>query len=163
MKTIEFHLAFDYADDDLAQLLAKSTPPQGVVLSTPSAKIEAGATGGVFTEIVFSLALGVAGNLLAAWIIESFKKSPKKTAQINRKNVALKESAIARFINEEIAKNTTKPEKPTAELIEFHLHRWDTLENYRLQEQALGLLFQQLCPRLAEGHSVEPILQHQHF
>lgn len=39
------------------------------------------------------------------------------------------------------------PAKPTAELINSHLQKWETLENYKLQEQSLALLFHQLCPR----------------
>lgn len=42
------------------------------------------------------------------------------------------------------------PTRPTAELIRTRLAQWDTLENYRLQEQSLALLFKKLCPANTE-------------
>jgi hypothetical protein len=38
------------------------------------------------------------------------------------------------------------PSTPTPELISGYLQQWEQLENYRLQEQSLGLLFKQFCP-----------------
>jgi hypothetical protein len=39
-----------------------------------------------------------------------------------------------------------KPKKPTAKVIKSQLQTWRALENYRLQEQSLALLFHQFCP-----------------
>ena len=36
--------------------------------------------------------------------------------------------------------------EPSIEQVEFYLAKWDTLENYRLQENALNKLFFELCP-----------------
>ena len=44
----------------------------------------------------------------------------------------------------------TKPARPTAELIRTRLTQWEGLENYRLQEQSLALLFKKLCPANTE-------------
>jgi hypothetical protein len=47
------------------------------------------------------------------------------------------------------------PPKPTPDAIKAHLDKWQTLENYRLQEQSLSRLFSQLCPANAK---IEDIL-----
>lgn len=39
--------------------------------------------------------------------------------------------------------------KPSSQLVERYLDQWDGLENYRLQDSSLNLLFQTLCPRNA--------------
>lgn len=36
--------------------------------------------------------------------------------------------------------------KPDSEAVNLSLQEWNTLENYRLQEQSLGLLFNKFCP-----------------
>lgn len=36
---------------------------------------------------------------------------------------------------------------PSVEQVEYYLHKWDTLENYHLQEDALDKLFFNLCPQ----------------
>ena len=38
------------------------------------------------------------------------------------------------------------PPTPNLDLIESYLQKWDTLENYILQENSLNLLFHKLCP-----------------
>ena len=38
------------------------------------------------------------------------------------------------------------PSTPTPELVSKYLQQWEQLENYRLQEQSLGLRFKQFCP-----------------
>jgi hypothetical protein len=40
-----------------------------------------------------------------------------------------------------------KVEQPTAALVRKYLDKWQTLEKYKLQEESLKLLFQDLCPR----------------
>ncbi|EFI68440.1 hypothetical protein BFZC1_10242 [Lysinibacillus fusiformis ZC1] len=35
---------------------------------------------------------------------------------------------------------------PSIEQVEFYLEKWDQLENYHLQEDALNKLFLELCP-----------------
>lgn len=55
-------------------------------------------------------------------------------------------------------KKQLRPEKPTSELITEYLRRWENwekLENYRLQEESLRLLFKELCP---ENQTIEHIL-----
>ena len=50
------------------------------------------------------------------------------------------------------------PLRPTLELVQDYLHRWsnsEQLENYRLQEASLGLLFRGLCP---QNKKIEHIL-----
>lgn len=39
---------------------------------------------------------------------------------------------------------------PSIEQVEFYLEKWEGLENYRLQEDALNKLFLELCPRNAD-------------
>ena len=41
----------------------------------------------------------------------------------------------------------SKPLTPNPNLISEYLGKWEQLENYRLQEASLGLLFHSLCPR----------------
>lgn len=48
-----------------------------------------------------------------------------------------------------------EPETPSSTLVRHYLDRWNTLDNYILQEDALSLLFQKLCPR---NKSIEHIL-----
>lgn len=38
------------------------------------------------------------------------------------------------------------PQQPTPALLNTYLQKWETLENYRMQEQSLSLLFQSFCP-----------------
>lgn len=38
------------------------------------------------------------------------------------------------------------PSSPTPDYLSSYLQRWDGLENYRLQEQSLALLFKEFCP-----------------
>ena len=40
--------------------------------------------------------------------------------------------------------------KPTTEQVQYYLDRWDSLENYVLQENSLRKLFTKLCPRNKE-------------
>ncbi|MBF4989399.1 hypothetical protein [Methylophilus sp. 14] len=39
-----------------------------------------------------------------------------------------------------------QPLSPSPEYLSAYLQRWEGLENYRLQEQSLALLFKELCP-----------------
>ena len=48
----------------------------------------------------------------------------------------------------------TVPERPTADLVQTYLNRWQTLTKYVQQEQALNLLFQTLCPKNNDPVSV---------
>jgi hypothetical protein len=48
-----------------------------------------------------------------------------------------------------------KPITPSPSLISEYLGKWDQLENYRLQEASLGLLFHSLCP---ENKKIEHVL-----
>jgi hypothetical protein len=48
-----------------------------------------------------------------------------------------------------------EPPKPSSAVVFNYLERWELLENYRLQESSLSLLFNKLCP---ENKSIEHIL-----
>ena len=39
---------------------------------------------------------------------------------------------------------------PSIDQVEFYLEKWEGLENYRLQEDALNKLFFELCPKNAD-------------
>jgi len=39
-----------------------------------------------------------------------------------------------------------KPKRPTPALINSYLRKWETLENYIMQERSLSLLFNKFCP-----------------
>lgn len=41
---------------------------------------------------------------------------------------------------------TTHPKTPDENIVKAYLKKWDTLENYTLQESSLSLLFNELCP-----------------
>lgn len=43
--------------------------------------------------------------------------------------------------------STVEQPEPSSEQVEFYLAKWDSLEDYRLQEDALNKLFFKLCPR----------------
>jgi hypothetical protein len=46
-------LEFDYSDNDLAELIANTAPPEGVKVGKPAIFIQAsGSSGGVITQIV---------------------------------------------------------------------------------------------------------------
>jgi hypothetical protein len=49
----------------------------------------------------------------------------------------------------------SEPLTPTCDLLSDYLAKWKQLENYRLQEASLGLLFQNLCP---ENKEIEHVL-----
>ena len=44
---------------------------------------------------------------------------------------------------------------PNSSVISEYLDKWDQLENYKLQENSLGLLFNELCP---ENKNIEHVL-----
>ena len=44
---------------------------------------------------------------------------------------------------------------PDATIVKSYLKKWDTLENYILQESSLSLLFNKLCP---DNTTIEDIL-----
>jgi hypothetical protein len=48
-----------------------------------------------------------------------------------------------------------KPITPSPSLISEYLGRWEQLENYKLQQASLGLLFHNLCP---ENKKIEHVL-----
>lgn len=48
-----------------------------------------------------------------------------------------------------------EPHQPSEALISSYLERWGRLENYRLQEESLSLLFNEFCPK---NKSIEHIL-----
>ena len=48
-----------------------------------------------------------------------------------------------------------KPLKPSPSVLSEYLGKWEKLENYRLQEASLGLLFHSLCP---ENKKIEHVL-----
>lgn len=48
-----------------------------------------------------------------------------------------------------------EPKTPSPALVARYLRKWEELENYRLQEASLGLLFHSLCP---ENKKIEHIL-----
>jgi len=48
-----------------------------------------------------------------------------------------------------------EPLTPTSDLLSEYLTKWEQLENYRLQEASLGLLFHSLCP---ENKKIEHVL-----
>ena len=73
-------LRFDYADKDIADIIANSKPPPGVTVGRPAVFIQASTTGGVFTQIVIQVAqIGrdVLLMLLAAWLYDRCKQSGK--------------------------------------------------------------------------------------
>ena len=47
------------------------------------------------------------------------------------------------------------PPQPNKSIVKFYLSRWKTLENYKLQEQSLNLLFHSYCPN---NNQLEQIL-----
>lgn len=47
------------------------------------------------------------------------------------------------------------PKMPTSKEIKKYLKKWNELENYKLQERSINLLFTDLCP---ENKKIEPIL-----
>lgn len=61
-------------------------------------------------------------------------------------NIA-KELEVKPKSNKIVSKNTITVPKPCIEQIEYYLQRWDSLENYHLQEDALDKLFFELCPK----------------
>lgn len=52
-------------------------------------------------------------------------------------------------------RESLKLESPRPELIIEYLNKWDKLENYKLQEASLSLLFRELCP---ENRTIEHVL-----
>ncbi|MDD2367199.1 MAG: hypothetical protein PHN84_13640 [Desulfuromonadaceae bacterium] len=52
-------------------------------------------------------------------------------------------------------RESLKLERPSPELITEYLRKWDKLENYKLQEASLTLLFKELCP---ENLNIEHVL-----
>ena len=49
----------------------------------------------------------------------------------------------------------SNPPQPNKSIVKFYLSRWKTLENYKLQEQSLNLLFHSYCPN---NNQLEQIL-----
>lgn len=57
-----------------------------------------------------------------------------------------KQENIANHAYRHKKKTEVNVPEPSIEQVEFYLAKWDTLENYRLQENALNKLFFELCP-----------------
>lgn len=55
-------------------------------------------------------------------------------------------SEIKTTVKKSVKKNTVLLPKPCVKQIEYYLQKWDSLENYHLQEDALDKLFIDLCP-----------------
>jgi hypothetical protein len=98
-----------FSDDEMAQALASSTPPDGVTKSEPAHIVQASATsGGIFTQIVIQFVPQFSATLLAGWILLALGKRGKKHTRINRKDVALKEADIVRLIQDELSKQEAR-------------------------------------------------------
>lgn len=96
-------------------------------------------------------------------VVDKTQKPLKLTLSLgqgNDVNVADKEADIGkreRLIAGVKSHKVTmpKPLTPCPSLIAAYLDRWKRLENYRLQEASLGLLFHSLCP---ENKKIEHVL-----
>jgi hypothetical protein len=96
-------------------------------------------------------------------VVDKTQKPLKLTLSLgqgNDVNIAVKEVDIGKLerlragvMSHKIA--IPKPLKPCPSLIAEYLGRWERLENYRLQEASLGLLFHSLCP---ENRKIEHVL-----
>jgi len=64
--------------------------------------------------------------------------------------VAPKQEKTAKPVHTRKKKVHVDVPNPSIEQVDFYLEKWDGLENYRLQEDALNKLFFELCPRNAD-------------
>jgi len=64
--------------------------------------------------------------------------------------LTFKQEKTAKPVNTRKKKMEIDVPNPSIEQVEFYLEKWDGLENYRLQEDALNKLFFELCPRNAD-------------
>lgn len=79
----------------------------------------------------------VNGYLTSMRRLREFLELPISVAQ---------KSEIKTMTKKTVKKNTVFLPTPCVEQIEYYLQRWDDLENYHLQEDALDKLFIDLCP-----------------
>lgn len=61
-------------------------------------------------------------------------------------SIPKQENTVNRIYTRKKKKNVDVP-NPSIEQVEFYLAKWDGLENYHLQEDALNKLFFELCPK----------------
>ena len=99
-------LEFDFRDGVIAEIIANSTPPDGVKVGKPANIIKASAnTGGLFVQIAIEFAHDVrdlAVGILSAWLYECCAKSGKKNGLVNRKQIVFNKRNIRQIIKEEL-------------------------------------------------------------
>jgi len=115
-------LEFD-AIDGIAEIIANSTPPDGVMVEEPAHIIKASGDhgGGVFTLAAIQLVKDVhdVGILvLAAWIYDCCIKSGKKKSRINNQQIVLNKRNIRLLIKRELANQIGRKKKRRS-----HKHR----------------------------------------
>jgi hypothetical protein len=113
MNSSHIHFEFSPSDEDLAEIIASATPPEGITVSKPGHVIKASAeTGGVFVHIAIEFAVQVSATIVAAWIYDCWKKhTKKKSARINRQQASLTKRTILRLIKQELAEQKAREEQ----------------------------------------------------
>lgn len=100
-------IEFDLVDNDIAEIIASSSPPDNVTVSKPAifVKASAASNGGIFSQVAIQFihdAHDVLLGLIAAWIYDCCKKSGKKNGRVNRDQIVYSEHNIRRIIKKEL-------------------------------------------------------------
>jgi len=97
-----------------------------------------------------------------------FGKGNDVKAACEKTNIVKPEKLRARVVAHKVIMRRTL--SPCPDLIAEYLSKWQQLENYRLQEDSLGLLFHNLCPEnkkiehvLLKVSALNEFLQHEYF
>lgn len=116
----------------------------------------------IFWSVIYSDDFEFLGKTI---ILETLKEHSRGNAEANVSGYMFHLRKFKRFLENEYdiivpktasiftEKQTIKHRKmnqnlpePSIEQVEYYLEKWDSLENYRLQEDALNKLFFELCP-----------------
>lgn len=89
------------------------------------------------------------------WELRKDEYGRTKTAQQGTIGVGAGGATLKHHTKSSRKRDPLRLERPNPELIAEYLRKWDKLENYKLQEASLSLLFKELCP---ENFNIKHVL-----
>lgn len=92
------------SEQDLAELISGSKPPEGIEVSEPQHILEGSdSSGGLFISFAISFAAGIPSSLIASWVYDCWKKRTKKTGSVNKHQIEFTKESIERLIYKQLA------------------------------------------------------------
>jgi hypothetical protein len=98
------YVSFSMPDGDLARLVEKAVPPDGIKVEVKHGFIQCSGPGLIVSEVFIQFSRDVGVGILSAWLYDILKASGKKITQINKDDVPLEKQDI-KFCIEQILAN----------------------------------------------------------